>query len=76
MTVAPAFDALIFDLGGNVSEWVVASNGAGKALGGSADRPADLKAAYRPAELPYTGFRIVHIPPPPKPVVKPDTKPE
>lgn len=69
-------DELIFDLGGNVSEWVVASNGAGKALGGSADRPADLKAAYRPAELPYTGFRIVHIPPPPKPVVKPDTKPE
>jgi dipeptidyl aminopeptidase/acylaminoacyl peptidase len=53
----------VFDLGGNVAEWVIAANGSGKTVGGSADRPADSKAAYRVADPTYTGFRVVHIPP-------------
>jgi dipeptidyl aminopeptidase/acylaminoacyl peptidase len=59
-------DELIFDLGGNVAEWVIAADGSGKTLGGSADRPADNKAAYQPASLPYTGFRVVRGAPQPK----------
>jgi formylglycine-generating enzyme required for sulfatase activity len=58
---------LVFDLGGNVAEWVMQPDGAGKAEGGSADRAADPAAAGVAAELAYTGFRVVHIPPPPKP---------
>jgi dipeptidyl aminopeptidase/acylaminoacyl peptidase len=50
---------LIFDLAGNVAEWVIASDGSGKTLGGSADRAADSKARYRAADLQYTGFRVV-----------------
>jgi hypothetical protein len=38
---------------------VIAADGTGKTLGGSADRPADSKARYRPADLEYTGFRVV-----------------
>jgi dipeptidyl aminopeptidase/acylaminoacyl peptidase len=49
----------LYDLGGNVSEWVVARNGSGKAWGGSADRPADPRAQYRAAPLAYMGCRIV-----------------
>ena len=51
---------LVFDLDGNVAEWVVAADGTGKTLGGSADRPADPKARYRPADAAYTGFRVVY----------------
>ncbi|MFQ5926379.1 MAG: prolyl oligopeptidase family serine peptidase, partial [Terriglobia bacterium] len=50
---------LVFDLGGNVAEWVVAKEGTGKAIGGSADRPADAKAAGKAAAPLYTGFRVV-----------------
>ena len=53
---------LVFDLGGNVAEWAVGKDGGGKALGGSADRPADgkqLEAAPDPA---YVGFRVVKGP--------------
>ena len=48
----------VYDLGGNVAEWVVTKDGKGKALGPSADRPADAKspAAPRPD---YIGFRVV-----------------
>jgi dipeptidyl aminopeptidase/acylaminoacyl peptidase len=60
-------EELVFDLGGNVAEWVIASDGSGKTLGASADRPADNKAQYRAADPVYTGFRVVHIAPPPKP---------
>ena len=60
-------EELVFDLGGNAAEWVVAADGTGKAEGGSADRPADNKATYRAADAAYTGFRVVHIAPPPKP---------
>ena len=53
----------VFDLGGNVAEWVIAVNGSGKTVGGSADRPADAKTQYQEADPAYTGFRVVHIPP-------------
>ena len=48
----------IFDLGGNAAEWVVAKDGTGKALGGSADRPADAKSPS-PPRPDYIGFRVV-----------------
>jgi dipeptidyl aminopeptidase/acylaminoacyl peptidase len=60
-------EELLFDLGGNVSEWVLASDGSGKTLGGSADRASDSRAPYEPADTAYIGFRIVHIPPKPQP---------
>lgn len=52
-------EELIFDLGGNVAEWVVAADGSGKTLGGSADRASDSKARYRAADAEYSGFRVV-----------------
>jgi dipeptidyl aminopeptidase/acylaminoacyl peptidase len=52
-------EALLFDLGGNVAEWAVARDGSGKAIGGSADRPADAKARTAQASADYTGFRVV-----------------
>ncbi|MGB9405782.1 MAG: hypothetical protein WCA98_19760, partial [Candidatus Acidiferrales bacterium] len=58
-------EELIFDLGGNVAEWVIAADGSGKALGGSADRASDSKARYRPADLAYMGFRVVNVSPKP-----------
>ncbi|HFB99036.1 MAG TPA: peptidase S9, partial [Bryobacterales bacterium] len=48
----------IYDLGGNVAEWVTTEDGSGKALGGSADRPADPKALGQP-DAAYIGFRVV-----------------
>ena len=65
-------EELVFDLGGNVAEWVMAAEGSGKTLGGSADRPADDKAPYHAADPAYTGFRVLHIAPPPKPAVAPE----
>jgi formylglycine-generating enzyme required for sulfatase activity len=52
-------EELVFDLGGNVAEWVIAADGSGETRGGSADRPADSKASYRPADAEYTGFRVL-----------------
>ena len=49
----------LFDLGGNVAEWVWSKDGSGKTLGSSADRPADSKAKPQPAGLAYTGFRVL-----------------
>jgi formylglycine-generating enzyme required for sulfatase activity len=49
---------LIFDLGGNVAEWVLTSDGKGKAMGGSADCPADPRSNCTPAPQ-YVGFRVV-----------------
>ncbi|MGA8144241.1 MAG: prolyl oligopeptidase family serine peptidase [Candidatus Acidiferrales bacterium] len=68
-------EALIFDLAGNVAEWIVSADGSGKTVGGSADRPSDAKARYRSADPAYTGFRVVHElpkapPAPANPVVK------
>ncbi|MGB9471472.1 MAG: hypothetical protein WBQ59_19155, partial [Candidatus Acidiferrum sp.] len=49
---------LLFDLGGNVAEWVLAPDGKGKPAGGSADCPADARSTCTPAAE-YTGFRVV-----------------
>jgi dipeptidyl aminopeptidase/acylaminoacyl peptidase len=49
---------LIFDLGGNVAEWVLTRDGKGKVIGGSADCPADPKANCTAAPE-YVGFRVV-----------------
>ncbi len=51
-------DDSIFDLGGNAAEWVTTKDGAGKALGGSADRPSDPKSPT-PPRTDYIGFRVV-----------------
>jgi dipeptidyl aminopeptidase/acylaminoacyl peptidase len=51
-------EELIFDLGGNVAEWVVDSGSTGKILGGSADCPADAKSVCTAASE-YVGFRVV-----------------
>ncbi len=50
---------LVFDLGGNVAEWSVGKDGQGKALGGSADRPADPKTRNPQPAPAYIGFRVV-----------------
>jgi formylglycine-generating enzyme required for sulfatase activity len=52
-------EALVFDLGGNVSEWVVSSDGQGTTVGGSADRPADPTTPPGVDNISFTGFRIV-----------------
>ncbi len=52
-------DDPVFDLGGNVAEWVVRADGSGTLLGGSADRPSDPKAASCDASPAYRGFRVV-----------------
>jgi dipeptidyl aminopeptidase/acylaminoacyl peptidase len=48
----------IYDLGGNVAEWVLTRDGKGKVIGGSADCPAGAKANCTPAPE-YVGFRVV-----------------
>jgi formylglycine-generating enzyme required for sulfatase activity len=52
---------LVFDLGGNVAEWVVDKNGQGKTLGGSADQPADQKARESAPGPAYIGFRVTKM---------------
>jgi formylglycine-generating enzyme required for sulfatase activity len=52
---------LIFDLGGNVAEWAFTANGTAKAVGGSADCPADTRSTCTPAPE-YIGFRVVRGP--------------
>ncbi len=42
-------EELIFDLGGNAAEWVLTPDGKGKAIGGSADCPADARSTCAPA---------------------------
>jgi dipeptidyl aminopeptidase/acylaminoacyl peptidase len=53
-----ADEELIFDLGGNVAEWVLAPDGSGKAIGGSADQPTDPRASHAPGNA-YIGLRVV-----------------
>jgi dipeptidyl aminopeptidase/acylaminoacyl peptidase len=48
----------IYDLGGNVAEWVLTRDGKGKVMGGSADCPADPNANCTAAPE-YVGFRVV-----------------
>ncbi len=52
----------VFDPGGSVAEWIIGSDGAGKLIGGSADRPADSKATAGRASEAYRGFRVVKGP--------------
>ncbi|MFI5059296.1 MAG: prolyl oligopeptidase family serine peptidase [Candidatus Acidiferrales bacterium] len=49
----------IYDLGGNVAEWVMTRDGKGKVVGGSADCPSDQKAGCEP-QPEYIGFRVVY----------------
>jgi len=49
---------LVFDLGGNVAEWVALSDGKGKVEGGSADCPSDPRSSCV-AAAEYIGFRVV-----------------
>jgi len=49
---------LIYDVGGNVAEWVLTPGGKGEPAGGSADCPADPKSNCTPAPE-YIGFRVV-----------------
>jgi dipeptidyl aminopeptidase/acylaminoacyl peptidase/formylglycine-generating enzyme required for sulfatase activity len=49
---------LIFDLGGNVAEWVLTTDGKGKVVGGSADCPSDPRSTCTPSPE-YIGFRVV-----------------
>src|SRR4030042_1353799 len=55
-------EEIVFDLGGNAAEWVSAKDGGGKAVGGSADRPADPKARTGIAAAECTGVRAVRDP--------------
>jgi hypothetical protein len=50
---------LVFDLGGNVAEWVVGKDGKGTLRGGSADTAADPKGRKAEAAPEYRGFRVV-----------------
>jgi dipeptidyl aminopeptidase/acylaminoacyl peptidase len=52
-------EALVFDLGGNVAEWVVGKDGKGRVFGGSADTPADARQSRRRPAPEYVGFRVV-----------------
>lgn len=52
-------EELVFDLGGNAAEWVTTKDGDGKAVGGSAERPADPKARVAAVAAECTGFRVV-----------------
>jgi dipeptidyl aminopeptidase/acylaminoacyl peptidase len=54
-----AEEELIFDLGGNVAEWVLNPDGSGRLAGGCAVQPADAKAQAHRVESPYTGFRVL-----------------
>lgn len=49
----------VFDLGGNVSEWVVGKDEKGRKIGGSADQPSDPKARDGEASAECTGLRVV-----------------
>ncbi len=55
----------IYDLGGNVAEWVLTRDGKGKVIGGSAGCPADPKSNCAPAPE-YIGFRVVRGAPKPE----------
>jgi dipeptidyl aminopeptidase/acylaminoacyl peptidase len=62
----------IYDLGGNVAEWVLTRDGKGKVIGGSADCPADVKSGCTPAPE-YIGFRVVRGPAKPQPAASSST---
>jgi dipeptidyl aminopeptidase/acylaminoacyl peptidase len=49
---------MLFDLGGNVAEWVTPNEGEPFVMGGSADQPMDEQSAAEPG-MDYVGFRVV-----------------
>lgn len=51
-------EAKVYDLGGNVAEWVVLKSGGGVPMGGSADTPEDPSSELMPEEA-YIGFRVI-----------------
>lgn len=51
----------LFDLGGNVAEWVIGQDGRPKIIGGSADRPADSKGVFLEPAAEYVGFRVIRV---------------
>jgi len=51
--------ALVFDLGGNVAEWVVAEDGRGLLMGGSAERSSGDRTQGTTASSTYRGLRVV-----------------
>src|SRR5262249_24106871 len=59
----------IYDLGGNVAEWVLTRDGKGRVIGGSADCPALAGSRCTPAPQ-YVGFRVVRGPAKPQDAVK------
>jgi len=62
----------IYDLGGNVAEWVLTRDGKGKVIGGSADCPADARSNCTPAPE-YIGFRVVRGEAKPAATAKPES---
>lgn len=52
----------VFDLGGNVAEWVMKKDDKGVLRGGSADAPADGKQKKSQAAASYWGFRVLEDP--------------
>jgi formylglycine-generating enzyme required for sulfatase activity len=54
-----AGEEAVFDLGGNVAEWVTTKDGKGAVRGGSADAPADSKSKTNRAAASYRGFRVI-----------------
>ncbi|MCK4775173.1 MAG: hypothetical protein KAT30_10325, partial [Candidatus Krumholzibacteria bacterium] len=55
----PTNGARVYDLGGNVSEWVTGKNGEGIIKGLSAVSLHDKRAEYSRPPLVYVGFRVV-----------------
>lgn len=55
----PSGEPPIYDLGGNVSEWVIGKDGKAKPMGGSADKPSSAKITTADLDPEYTGFRVV-----------------
>jgi len=53
-----ANESAIYDLGGNVAEWVNTKEGKSKLLGGSAERPAGSKQT---PDYMYAGFRVIRV---------------
>ncbi|MCX7974800.1 MAG: prolyl oligopeptidase family serine peptidase [Candidatus Aminicenantes bacterium] len=51
----------LFDLGGNVAEWVISQGGRPKIMGGSADRPSDQKGIFIEPTSDYIGFRVIKV---------------
>ena len=49
----------VFDLGGNVAEWVTTKDGKGTVRGSSADAPVDTKRKTNSAGQEYRGFRVI-----------------